>query len=60
MAAAEKMLNNHLSEGREADRKFFAKVGRRLVSLGYGSEVVYGVIGTIMRERSSQKEEWEE
>lgn len=60
MAAAEKMLNNHLSEGREADRKFFAKVGRRLVSLGYGSEVVYGVIGAIMRDRPSHKEEWEE
>lgn len=27
-----------------------AKVGRRLISLGYGSDIIYGVIGILMKE----------
>lgn len=39
-----KMANHHISEGKIMDEKFFGKVGRRLVDLGYRKSTVYYVI----------------
>ena len=50
LKTARKMAENHVSEGRRTDKNFMAKVGRRLMSLGYGSDIIYGVIGILMKE----------
>lgn len=50
LKVARKMADNHTAEDKEIDKNFLAKVGRRLMSLGYNSGVVYGVIGTLMKE----------
>lgn len=44
---AVKMTKQHLGEGKELDEKFFAKVGRRLASQGYGADSVYFVLGKL-------------
>ncbi len=53
-----KMLRQHLELGKEADKNFMAKVGRRLVSLGYDSQVLYSVIGTLMKEGKMPDDEY--
>ena len=45
-----KMLRQHTELGKSADKNFMAKVGRRLVSLGYDNSILYSVIGTLMKE----------
>lgn len=45
-----KMLRQHLDSGKEADKNFMAKVGRRLMTLGYDISILYSVIGTLMKE----------
>jgi hypothetical protein len=44
------MLVNQLGEGKPIDKNFMAKVGRRLMSLGYGGDVAYSVIGELIKE----------
>ena len=46
---AVQMLRNLTEDGKKADEKFFAKVGRRLFQLGFDSSVIYGVIGDLRR-----------
>ena len=50
MCVGDKMLREHIASGKSVDKAFCAKVGRRLISLGYSSEVIYSVIGHVMRE----------
>lgn len=38
-----------IAEGKEPDRKLMAKIGRRLNTMGYSSDIIYQVIGTYMR-----------
>lgn len=49
-----KMLRIQLDSGREADKNFMAKVGRRLAGLGYESGAIYYVIGCLMKEREQK------
>lgn len=37
-----------IADGRQIDEKLLAKMGRRLTSLGYSSDVVYQIIGAYM------------
>ncbi|MBR5517327.1 MAG: regulatory protein RecX [Firmicutes bacterium] len=53
-----KMLRQHLELGKEADKNFMAKVGRRLMSLGYDSQILYSVIGTLMKEGKCLDDEY--
>ena len=55
-----KMLRIHLEDGREPDKNFMAKVGRRLVSQGYGQDVLYSVIGTLMKESENYRNDSDE
>lgn len=47
LRVGEKILKNHLLQGKEADGKLWAKVGRRLAGLGYSSNICYFVIGKL-------------
>ena len=58
LAVGQKMLRQHLELGKEADKNFMAKVGRRLISLGYDNHVLYSVIGILMKEGRVQDEEY--
>ena len=51
MKTAVQMLRNLTEDGKKADEKFFAKVGRRLFQLGFDSSVIYGVIGALRRKQ---------
>ena len=53
-----KMLRQHLENGKAADKNFMAKVGRRLMSLGYDSSILYSVIGTLMKEGKVSDDEY--
>ena len=48
---AAQMLRNLTEDGKKADEKFFAKVGRRLFQLGFDSSLIYGVIGNLRRKQ---------
>jgi len=48
-----KMADEQLIKGKKIDDKFLSKVGRRLMSLGYGSGVCYYVIGRLRDEKKS-------
>lgn len=54
-----KMLRQQLEQGKAADKNFMAKVGRRLMSLGYDSSVLYSVIGILMKEAKTWEGEYE-
>jgi regulatory protein len=43
-----------IAEGRVIDDKLLAKIGRRLVSLGYSTDVVYRIVGMYMKEKNEQ------
>lgn len=51
LAVVEKAVSLQLEEGKPIDRKFAAKVGRRLTSLGYDSSTVYEAVGMLMKNR---------
>lgn len=42
-----KMTRQHLTEGKELDEKFFARVGRRLSGQGYSTDVIYFVMNKL-------------
>ena len=42
-----KMTRQHLSDGKELDEKFFARVGRRLAGQGYSADTVYFVVNKL-------------
>lgn len=54
-----KMAEEQIAKGKELDDRFLGKVGRRLMSLGYGSGTCYYVIGRI-RNRSKEEDERED
>ena len=54
LSIAEKMVGQHLSDGKEVDQKFTAKVGRRLAGQGYGADTVYWVLGKLRK----NEDEW--
>lgn len=55
LTVGKKMFRIQIESGKDADKNFMAKVGRRLISLGYGNDVVYGVIGSLMKESEQMK-----
>ena len=57
LAVGRKMLRQHEELGKVADKNFMARVGRRLVSLGYGNDVLYSTVGTLMNERKVTEDE---
>ena len=44
---AVKMTRQHLTEGKELDEKFLARVGRRLAGQGYSADTVYFVVNKL-------------
>ena len=58
LAVGRKMLSQHLELGKTADKNFMAKVGRRLMSLGYDSSILYSVIGTLMKEGKTSDDDY--
>ena len=42
-----KMTKQHLTEGKELDEKFLARVGRRLAGQGYSADTVYFVVNKL-------------
>ena len=44
---AKKMLDAHISSGKAFDEKIKAKIGRRLISLGYNEGICYHVINKL-------------
>lgn len=54
-----KLADEQIRKGKPMDDRFFGRVGRRLMSLGYESGVCYYVIGVI-RERRKYPDEEEE
>lgn len=40
-----------VAEGRQVDDKLLGKIGRRLTTMGYSSDVVYQVVGMYMRQK---------
>ena len=54
-----KMLRQHLELGKEADKNFMARVGRRLMTLGYDTSILYSVIGTLMKEGKVSDDNYE-
>ncbi len=52
MHIGQKMLKEQLSLGKDVDKAFCAKVGRRLISMGYDGDSIYGVIGFIMKNKA--------
>lgn len=52
MNLGKKMLKEQIAAGKEADKAFCAKVGRRLMAMGYDSGVIYSVIGFVMKSNS--------
>ena len=54
-----KMLRQHLELGKGADKNFMAKVGRRLMTLGYDTSILYSVIGTLMKEGKVSDDNYE-
>ena len=58
LAVGRKMLSQHLELGKPADKNFMAKVGRRLMSLGYDSSILYSVIGTLMKEGKTSDDDY--
>ena len=44
---AVKMSRQHLTEGKELDEKFLARVGRRLAGQGYSADTVYFVVNKL-------------
>ena len=53
-----KMLRQQLELGKSIDKNFMAKVGRRLISLGYDNSILYSVIGTLMKEGKVSDDEY--
>lgn len=52
-----KMLKEQLQAGKPVDKAFFAKIGRRLTSMGYDGETIYSVIGFVMKGNRGEQEE---
>ena len=51
---AYKMAETQKASGKEIDKNFCAKVGRRLMTTGYGSDVIYHCIGQMMKGREDE------
>lgn len=45
-----------IARGKEIDKKLLARIGRRLQSLGYSSDVIYQVIGIYMEKSSGEED----
>ena len=57
MKIGEKMARQQRENGKDRDEKFYARVGRRLVGLGYDSGTIYSVLGKLRQdERDRQRD----
>lgn len=54
MKIALKMAETQKASGKEIDKNFCAKVGRRLMTNGYGSDIIYHCIGQVMKGREDE------
>ena len=52
-----RMAEEQLAKGKNIDERFFGKVGRRLMGLGYGSGTCYYVIGRIKEKANTSEQE---
>ena len=60
LAVGRKLLAACEEEGGRADKNFLARAGRRLAYLGYANEIIYSVIGVLMKERKPPAADCEE
>ena len=56
LAVARKMLRGQWEDGKAADDKFLARVGRRLAGLGYDSSVIYDIFGKLKQDERDRRE----
>ena len=56
LAVARKMLRGQWEDGKAADDKFLARVGRRLAGLGYDSSVIYDIFGKLRQDERDRRE----
>ena len=56
LAVGRKMLRNHWDDGKPADDRFLARVGRRLAGLGYDSGTIYDILGKLRQDERDRRE----
>ena len=56
LAVGHKMLRNQWDDGKVADDKFLARVGRRLAGLGYDGSVIYDILGKLRQDERDRRE----
>ena len=56
LAVARKMLRGQWEDGKAADDKFLARVGRRLAGLGYDGSVIYDILGKLRQDERDRRE----
>lgn len=56
MLLGQKLLREQQAAGKPTDKAFYGKVGRRLMSMGYDGDSIYGVIGQIMKTVKAEKD----
>ena len=56
LLAARKMLRGQWEDGKAADDKFLARVGRRLAGLGYDGSVIYDILGKLRQDERDRRE----
>ena len=56
LAVGRKMLRGQWDDGKPADDRFLARVGRRLAGLGYGSSTIYDILGKLRQDDKDRRE----
>ena len=56
LLVARKMLRGQWEDDKAADDKFLARVGRRLVGLGYDGSVIYDILGKLRQDERDRRE----
>ena len=56
LAVGRKMLRNQWDDGKTADDRFLARVGRRLAGLGYDSSTIYDILGKLRQDERDRRE----
>ena len=56
LLVARKMLRGQWEDGKAADDKFLARVGRRLAGLGYDGSVIYDILGKLRQDERDRRE----
>lgn len=56
LAVGRKMLRGQWDDGKVADDRFLARVGRRLAGLGYDSSTIYDILGKLRQDERDRRE----